>query len=683
MTLPCGQRDVISTATIRAVAWCCCLTGVLCAQEPVDFEADIQPLFSASCAGGACHLGQRTSGVELTSWETTMSSVGRAYGAWVVVPFAAAASPLYDKISNAAPAHGARMPLGRPPLDAVDIELVARWIDAGARPSATLPWVRGDFTRDERLGITDAIAILSFLFHGGTAPYCDPLADVDADDSIALADAVYLLAYLFRGGPPPSGFDSEEVEACTLPNRPPEIEPIGTVEGREGVELEFEIFASDPDDDRIAFVGESVPDGLTIEAPPQPRSPARVTWTPGFGSAGDHRIRIRVTDSGLPPLDVLATGLIRVREGNHPPELRAADSVWGREGVTLRVELTASDPDGDRLTWELLNGPEGATLDPATGAFEWTPSIGDAGEHSVLVRVTDDGVPPRSVESEWTLVVLAADSPLNQPPTVPALPVYRSHPGLPIAWPIGASDPDGHELAYAAASLPDGAELDSATGELRWTPTAEQLGPHWVPFAITDDGVPPAMVEGVLILRIAPLDSCNTPDCDPATGCEEVVTPIDTPCCVEEPTVRVAEPTAGCPEGRVLYAGRNSRGFGRLQNCDWLRVEPFGQGGHTVRLNAEFRCVNVDEPVSIRWRLETADWVLFDSESARMAQVRADGFAQRIGFFHERQPAGARRSDRGRRGAAHVCADRCGWRTGRAAGSRRADARRTAGPPRA
>jgi hypothetical protein len=40
---------------------------------------------------------------------------------------------------------------------------------------------------------------------------------------------------------------------------------------------------------------------------------------------------------------------------------------------------------------------------------------------------------------------------------------------------------------------------------------------------------------------------------------------------------RVAEPQAGCPEGRVLFVGQNTSEtiFGRMQNCDILHVTNF------------------------------------------------------------------------------------------------------------
>ena len=52
--------------------------------------------------------------------------------------------------------------------------------------------------------------------------------------------------------------------------------------------------------------------------------------------------------------------------------------------------LLGSDPDtGTVLTYSALGLPEGATLDPQTGAFAWTPGPAQTGDYSVQFSVSD------------------------------------------------------------------------------------------------------------------------------------------------------------------------------------------------------------------------------------------------------------------------------------------------------
>ena len=64
-------------------------------------------------------------------------------------------------------------------------------------------FIRGDADGDWKLNVSDAIAILLHLFAGGTLSCEDP-ADVDDNGSVELTDAVALLGFLFQHGAEPA-----------------------------------------------------------------------------------------------------------------------------------------------------------------------------------------------------------------------------------------------------------------------------------------------------------------------------------------------------------------------------------------------------------------------------------------------------------------------------------------------
>lgn len=98
--------------------------------EPT-FE-NVQNIFNSSCGGSGCHIGERTSGVQLDSYDNVMGSEGDQYGELVVQEGDANGSPLVDKIESSNPQFGDRMPLGGPYLSSDDINLIKDWIDEGA-----------------------------------------------------------------------------------------------------------------------------------------------------------------------------------------------------------------------------------------------------------------------------------------------------------------------------------------------------------------------------------------------------------------------------------------------------------------------------------------------------------------------------------------------------------------------
>lgn len=220
---------------------------------------------------------------------------------------------------------------------------------------------------------------------------------------------------------------------------------------------------------------------------------------------------------------------------------------------------------------------------------------------------------------------------VNHPPVLPPPAIYPAFAGYEIQLPIGTSDFDGNLVSCTGDGLPDGARVDTPANVLSWTPRADQLGPFYVPVTCTDDGTPPLSVQGELILQVSPLDSCVSPTCNPATGCVGTLPSVQTSCCSGEPQLRLGEAVADCPGGRVVFVGRNSSsGFGRLQNCDRLRVINFLQAGATVRFHVEARCVNTAQPVKIRARLETSQRLLFDAQQAVQLDLRDNGYAQRL-----------------------------------------------------
>lgn len=215
-------------------------------------------------------------------------------------------------------------------------------------------------------------------------------------------------------------------------------------------------------------------------------------------------------------------------------------------------------------------------------------------------------------------------------PEIPRRGVYHSYPGYEIGLPIAASDPQGTALHYAPRMLPQGAHLDASTGLFSWIPGADQIGPFYVPFTVTNETVPQASAQGTLALQISPPDSCVVPACDPATGCQRMPRPLSEQCCTAEPQIRVAQAIAECPEGGVIFVGRNTTGFGRLQSCDQLRVINFLQEGASVRFHVETRCVDPAHAVTLHARLETSSRVLFDQDQVIILRLRSDGYAEKL-----------------------------------------------------
>ncbi|MEM7030591.1 MAG: putative Ig domain-containing protein, partial [Chloroflexota bacterium] len=73
------------------------------------------------------------------------------------------------------------------------------------------------------------------------------------------------------------------------------------------------------------------------------------------------------------------------------------------ESETVTHTIKANDPNGDGLTYSLIDAPTGATIDPSSGQFSWTPT--QVGQYTVTVTVTDDGIPSQTDSAHFVILV--------------------------------------------------------------------------------------------------------------------------------------------------------------------------------------------------------------------------------------------------------------------------------------
>jgi hypothetical protein len=277
-----------------------------------------------------------------------------------------------------------------------------------------------------------------------------------------------------------SGYSNEVSYAA---NRPPVLDPIGAKNVNEGEILEFVVTATDPDGNGLTFSAGNLPSGATFDPATQ-----TFTWNTGYGDVGNYDVLFTVTDNGVPPASDSETVTITVGNVNRPPLLDPIGSKSVDEGLTLQFVVTATDPDGNGLTFSAGNLPSGATFDPATQTFTWNTGYGDAGNYDVLFSVTDNGVPPASDSETVTMTV----GNVNRPPLLDPIGSKSVDEALILEFVITATDPDGNGLTFSAGNLPSGATFDPATQTFTWDTDHGDSGNYDVLFTVDDDGVPQA-----------------------------------------------------------------------------------------------------------------------------------------------------------------------------------------------
>ena len=144
---------------------------------------------------------------------------------------------------------------------------------------------------------------------------------------------------------------------------------------------------------------------------------------PNFEVPGDaggdnvHDIVVTVTDSG--GLMAVQSATVTVTDVNEAP-VAAASFATGDEDTVISGALTASDVDGNALSFSVVNGPSnGSVTVNANGSFQFTPVADFNGTDSFTFNVSDGSL---SDTSTATITVNPVDEPAPVDPVDPVDP---------------------------------------------------------------------------------------------------------------------------------------------------------------------------------------------------------------------------------------------------------------------
>ena len=180
------------------------------------------------------------------------------------------------------------------------------------------------------------------------------------------------------------GTDSRDVHITVNEvNSPPTLSTPSTAVAFELAEMmAFTANATDPDHppDDLTFSLDNPPEGASIDP-----VTGTVRWTPTEHQDGVAEIRVVVSD-GRGGSDSGSTYVIVV-EMNEPPVISPIPEPAGSvlSPFSFYIRATDADVPANTLTYDLVDPPPGASIDPFTGLFSWAPNGG--GEGPVLVGV--------------------------------------------------------------------------------------------------------------------------------------------------------------------------------------------------------------------------------------------------------------------------------------------------------
>jgi len=166
----------------------------------------------------------------------------------------------------------------------------------------------------------------------------------------------------------------------TVLNNPPVITSTPVTKALLGTEYNYQVVATDKDGDQLVFSLVLGPNGMTI-APS-----GLVRWTPTQTDVGTQHIVVKVTDGKA---NVTQAFLVTVGVGNHQPNITSSPGKEATVGQPFVYQMSATDQDGDGITYGISSGPKDMVIDSNTGRILWIPAKADVGKQTITVSASD------------------------------------------------------------------------------------------------------------------------------------------------------------------------------------------------------------------------------------------------------------------------------------------------------
>ncbi|WP_206747258.1 putative Ig domain-containing protein [Enterovibrio norvegicus] len=267
-------------------------------------------------------------------------------------------------------------------------------------------------------------------------------------------------------------------------NNAPTIAGTPSTTAAEGSQYSFTPFANDLDSDTLTFSIVNLPSWASFNT-----ATGELSGTPGNADVGTTTaIAITVTDDGAGTLSTsLAAFDLAVSDINNPPIITGTPTTSVNEGDNYSFTPSASDLDGDTLTFSITNKPDWLSFDPAAGVISGTPTHSDVGiAASLQISVKDNGSGELSAALP-TFNITVVD--INNAPTIAGTPPTSVDEGSTYSFTPVTADLDSDTLTFSIVNQPGWASFNAATGELSGIPGNGDVGTtSGIVITVTDDG---------------------------------------------------------------------------------------------------------------------------------------------------------------------------------------------------
>ncbi|MFZ4664325.1 MAG: tandem-95 repeat protein, partial [Caldilineaceae bacterium] len=202
----------------------------------------------------------------------------------------------------------------------------------------------------------------------------------------------------------------------------------------------------------------------------------RLRYTPTLNFAGTDSFRYQLCDHGLS----CATGsiTITVTNVNDAPSTSAGNAMTNEDTPTA-ITLSATDIDGDTLTYAIATQPAHGTISLSGNTATYTPTVNYNGSDSFTFTASDESLTATAATVSITVTAV------NDAPIASADSASVAEDGV-ITVTLSATDAEGDALTYAIGTQPAHGTVSVRGGTATYTPTANYNGRDSFTFTAND-----------------------------------------------------------------------------------------------------------------------------------------------------------------------------------------------------
>ncbi len=297
-----------------------------------------------------------------------------------------------------------------------------------------------------------------------------------------------------------------------LPDLPPTLDPIPSItipenSGLQTISLSGITSGAPYQHDVLSVTAASSNPGI-IPNPTvsysSPHTTGSLSFTPLPNVHGIVTISVTVDNGRAHNHSITRTFTVTIFPTNHAP-VAYDQSLSTPENTALAITLTASDADGDPLTFTVLTNPSHGTLIGTLPNLTYEPGVDYAGSDSFTFKANDG-----KVDSNIATIAISIN-PVNSPPVAHDQSVSTLK-NTPIPITLTAFDPEGRPLTYFIVTPPAHGVLSGDTPNVTYTPEPDYTGPDNFTFRAFD-GI---LYSNTALISINITEAAPLLQCDPA-----------------------------------------------------------------------------------------------------------------------------------------------------------------------